>query len=213
MSKDPVPQRSIVALSLAMTLVLATVGVARAEDDFTLYELLDPASNQFAITYDTTVSGGGLNGYFFNPIRVGSEASDERVVNRGTGKELHFEQVDGVRAKGVGMSDRVADDAPFIMVHLPTVAENAEIRLRIYKTYKDAASYYTEGDRIVFARTLGIKANVVVLPAGYELTETSVPVIVSTLDDGRVKVSMLNDRNDLLDVRLVGRRVAEEGRP
>jgi len=199
---------SLLGLIIALMLLTSVRG-ARAEDDFTIYELLDPASNQFAITYDTTVVGGGLGGYFFNPIRVGSVASDERVVNRGTGEEMPFEEVDGVRAKEMGMPDRVADDAPFIMVRLPAVAEGSEIRLRIYKTYTDAASYYAEGDRIVFARTLGIKANVVVMPPGYELIESSVPVIVSTLEDGRAKVSMLNDRNDALDVRLVGRRIPD----
>jgi hypothetical protein len=199
-------QRSALGLSLVAAMLLATVDVARAEDDFTLYELLDPGSNQFAISYDTTVTNGGLGGYFFNPIRTGSVATDERVVNRGTGQEMPFEEVDGVRAKQMGMSDRVSDDAHFVMVKLPEVADAAEVRLRIYKTYKDAASYYAEGDRIVFARTLGIKANVVVLPTGYELIESSVPVLTSTLADGRAKVSMLNDRNDVLDVRLVARR-------
>lgn len=194
--------RTTLRLSLAMAMVFAAVGVGSAEDDFTLYELLDPASNSFAITYDTTAVGGG---YFFNGIRAGAEATDERVVNRGTGEELPFEVIDGVRGKTLGMPERVADDAHFIMVPLPTVGEGAEVRLRIYKTYEDAASYYGEGDRIVFERTLGIKANVVVLPYGYELIKTSVPVIVSTGDDGRVKVSMLNDRDDVLDVRLVGR--------
>ncbi len=203
-------QRSRMCLSFILAIVaiaLTPVGAARAEDDFTRYELLDPATNSFAITYDTTAVGGGLNGYFFNGIRAGSRATDERVVNRGTGEAMPFEVIDGVRAKTLGMSERVADDAHFIMVPLPAVGEGAEVRLRIYKTYEDAASYYAEGDRIVFARTLGIKANVVVLPPGYELVECSVPVITSVLADGRVKVSMLNDRNDVLDVRLVGRRL------
>jgi len=199
---------SLLGLIIALMLLTSVRG-ARAEDDFTLYELLDPASNQFAITYDTTATGGGLGGNYFNGIRAGSEATDERVVNRGTGAELPFEIIDGVRGKQLGMPDRVPDDAHFIMVPLPNVGEGAEVRLRIFKTYKDAASYYAEGDRIVFARTLGIKANVVVLPPGYELIESSVPVIVSTLEDGRAKVSMLNDRNDVLDVRLVGRRIPD----
>ena len=83
---------------------------------------------------DTTATEGGRNGYYFNPVREGSEASDERVVNRGTGAEMHFEVVDGVRAKAVGMPARVSDDAHFIMVRLPDVGAEAEVRLRIYKT-------------------------------------------------------------------------------
>ncbi len=195
-------------LGLALLLTLTAASTAHAVDDFTLYELLEPSTHQFAITYDTTAVGGGIGGYYFNGIRTGSEATDESVVNRGTGKELPFEVVDGVRAKAAGMSSRVSDDAHFIMVPLPEGTEKAEVRLRIYKTYADPASYYAEGDRIVFDRSLGIKANAVVLPAGYELIESSVPVIVSTLDDGRVKVSMLNDRSDALGVRLVGRALA-----
>jgi len=50
---------SLLGLIIALMLLTSVRG-ARAEDDFTIYELLDPASNQFAITYDTTVVGGGL---------------------------------------------------------------------------------------------------------------------------------------------------------
>ena len=39
----------------------------------------------------------------------------------------------------------------------------------ILKTYKDEKSYYRDGDAIVFSRSLGIKRNSVVLPAGYEV--------------------------------------------
>jgi hypothetical protein len=194
-----------------LTGMVAAPGALRADDDFTRYELLAPDSHQFAITYDTTVvAGGPLGNYFFNPIREGAEATDESVADRGTGAALAFEVVTGVEAKQAGMSSRVPDEAHFIRVTLPAKADGAETRLRIYKTYKDAESYYAEGDRIVFARTLGIKANVVILPVGYELIESSVPVIVTT-EEGRVKVSMLNDRDDVLDVRLVGRRLPGGG--
>ena len=46
----------------------------------------------------------------------------------------------------------------------------AETRIRIYKTYTDAPSYYEKDDGFIFDRPLGIKRNVVVLPKGYELT-------------------------------------------
>jgi hypothetical protein len=59
----------------------------------------------------------------------------------------------------------------------------------------------------MFERPLGIRRNVVVLPAGYELTACSVPAIVSTQPDGRVRVSMLNDRHDQLPVKIAARRL------
>jgi len=47
----------------------------------------------------------------------------------------------------------------------------------------------------------------VVLPAGYELIGSSVPSIVSTQPDGRVRISMLNDRDDQLPVKITGRKL------
>ncbi len=71
------------------------------------------------------------------------------------------------------------------------VPAGGEVRLRIFKTYEDPASYTFEGDTIVFDRGLGIRANAVVLPPGYELVGSATPGMVSTLSDGRVKVSFV----------------------
>src|SRR5256886_1803834 len=65
-------------------------------------------------------------------------------------------------------------------------------RLLIVKTYKDAKSYYREGDAIVFNRPLGIKRNSVVLPAGYELVGCNVPSQVLPEADGRIAISFMN---------------------
>jgi hypothetical protein len=54
---------------------------------------------------------------------------------------------------------------------------------------------------------LGIKRNVVILPAGWELVENASPAIVSTGQDGRVHLSFLNDRDDQLPVKITGRRL------
>ena len=84
-------------------------------------------------------------------------------------------------------------------------------RIRILKTYLDPASYRAEGDRVVFERSLSIKRNEVVLPAGFELVGCSVPALVSIEGDGRVVASFVNDRDDALAVRIEGRRLG--GRP
>ncbi|MFQ5742724.1 MAG: hypothetical protein ACE5HV_03950 [Acidobacteriota bacterium] len=193
---------------VGLVAVLLTATICRGEDDFTLYELLAPDSHKFAITYDVTTPRAGAR-FYLNPIRRGSVATDERVVDRRTGKELRFETISGKQAKIEGLrSQRTADDARFVKVHLARpVPEGGEARMRIYKTYEDPASYWSEGERIVFKRNLGIKANVVVLPPGYELVGCSVPAIVSTLDDGRLKASFLNDRDDQLQVQIIGRRL------
>src|SRR5262245_29345316 len=102
-----------------IALLMALAIPAMASDEFTLYELLPPATHQFAITYDVTQTHEGAQ-YFFNPIRPGSTASKERVIERSTGKDLEFETVSGKDAKASGLvSAKAADDAQFLKVHLP----------------------------------------------------------------------------------------------
>jgi len=181
---------------------------AMAADEFTLYELLAPDTHQFAITYDVTQAREGAE-LFFNPIRPGSIASKERVIARATGKDLQFEVVSGKEAKSSGLvSEKTADDAQFIRVHLPgPVPKGGQTRIRIIKTYTDAASYGIKEGQLVFERPLGIKRNVVVLPKGWEVVGCASPGIISTDADGRVRVSFLNDRDDQLPVKIVGRRL------
>lgn len=181
---------------------------AAAADEFTLYELLAPETHQFAITYDVTETREGAQ-FFLNPIRPGSTASKERVIERSTGKELQFETVSGKDAKASGLAPaKTTDDAQFLKVHLPgPVPKGGETRIRIFKTYADAPSYYVKDGQLVFERPLGIKRNVVVLPAGWELVESASPAIVSTGADGRTRVSFLNDRDDQLPVKIVARRL------
>jgi len=190
-------------------LVLAiAAGACRAADELTVYELLAPPTHSFDIIYDVTATREGAP-YFFNPIRQGSVATKERVIDRATGKPLEFATVDGKTAKASGfVSARTADDAEFLRVTLAKpVPKGAETRIRIYKTYTDAPSYSEKDGGFVFDRPLGIKRNVVVLPKGYELVGSASPGIVTTDADGRVRISFVNDRDDQLPVRIVGRKL------
>ena len=187
---------------------LLLVVSAGASDEFTLYELLPPETHQFAITYDVTNTREGAQ-FFFNPIRPGSVASKERIIERSSGKELKFEVVSGKQAKETGLvPPETKDDAQFIKVSLPApVPKGGETRIRIYKTYTDPASYYVKDGQLVFDRPLGIKRNTVLLPVGWEVVGSASPAIVSTDADGRIRVSFLNDRDDQLPVKIVARRL------
>ena len=188
-------------------LPLLAASLVRAENDFTVYELLAPDTHKFAIIYDVATSVEGAK-FYLNPIRRGSKASDERVLDLATNKPLKFATVDAKAARESGLRGTVPDDSLFLKVYLAApVAKNGQARIRIYKTYEDAPSFYAQGDRIIFDRPLGIKRNVVVLPAGYELIESTVPSIVSIQPDGRVRISMLNDRDDQLPVKITGRKL------
>jgi len=197
----------LVATGFIAALVLSAP--VHAQTSYTLYELLEPGSAKFAITYDVTTARAGAE-YYLNPVRAGSIATDESVIDLATGKDLVFEVITGKQAKEQGLGGpRTPDDNHYIKVHLARpVPEGGEARLRIIKTYEDPESYWVDGDTVIFDRGLGIRANAVVLPPGYELIGSRTPGSTSTLPDGRVKVGFLNDRNDQLAVRVVGRRTA-----
>ncbi|HEY0369527.1 MAG TPA: hypothetical protein VGC85_08020, partial [Chthoniobacterales bacterium] len=185
---------------LSIILVVALSASLRAEpapsqteqDEYTLYELLEPESGSFKITYEVTATTPGATA-FFNPIRKGSIATDEAVFDMMTGQPLKFAQVSGADAKQNGLPD--ADvESDYIRVDLarPVPRDGGQARIRIIKTYKDAKSYHRDGDAIVFDRPLGIRRNAVVLPGGYRLAECNVPSQVLAEPDGRTRISFMH---------------------
>jgi hypothetical protein len=145
-------------------------------DDYTRYELLDPASASFRILYEVSATTPGAR-YFWNVIRKGSAASNESVSDPANGKPLKFAEVSGAEAKANGFADAELDTR-YLQIELPRpVPKEGEIRLLIDKTYKDAKSYFVEEKTgfIVFSRSLGIKRNSVVLPEGYEVVSCNYP--------------------------------------
>lgn len=181
-----------ILLAITALLVPALAGAQnRSEDEYTRYELLDPASSSFKIIYDVTAVTPGAK-FYFNPIRKGSVASDESVIDLASGAPLKFEQVSGAAAREAGLAN--ADlEGEYIKVTLARpVPDGGEQRIRIIKTYKDPKSYYKNGDAIVFDRPLGIKRNAVVLPPKYELIACNIPSQILEEPDGRVGISFMN---------------------
>jgi hypothetical protein len=161
------------------------------EDDYTRYELLGPDTAQFRILYEVTATTAGAP-FFFNAIRKGSIATDERVTDLMTGQPLKWEVVSGAQARTEGHP--TADlETEWLKVHLARpVPKGGEGRVLIDKTYKDPKSYYRDGDTIVFDRSLGIRRNAIVLPAGYRLISCNVPSQVMSTPDGRVMITFMN---------------------
>lgn len=161
-------------------------------DEYTRYELLAPETGSFKIYYEVTATTAGAR-FFYNPIRKGSTASDESVYDAMLGKPLHFEVVSGSEAR----KDPLMPDADlatdYIKVTLARpVPQSGQGRIVILKTYKDPKTYHLDGKVLVFDRPLGIKRNKVVLPAGYEVVELTVPSQILTENDGRTAVSFLH---------------------
>jgi len=176
-------------------------------DEYTRYELLGPGTGRFRILYEVTATTPGAT-VFFNPIRKGSVATDERVRDRLSGKLLDFSIVGGREAKAGGLADADPEER-YIAVQLPrpVPADGGEVRLLIEKTYQDAKSYLVEAEQVVFTRSLGIRRNAVVLPAGYELVSCNVPAQVMAEADGRIAVSFVNTFPGPAAVVIRGRRL------
>jgi len=161
-------------------------------DEYTRYELLAPETASFKIYYEVTATTPGAKVYF-NPIRKGSTASDEAVFDAMTGEALHFEVVSGEEARKDPLMAAADASGSYIKVQLARpVPPEGQGRILIVKTYRDAKSYYREGDAIVFNRGLSIKRNSVVLPKGFELVACNVPSQVLSEPDGRIAITFMN---------------------
>src|SRR6059058_962973 len=210
-------RRTFYATSL-LFVILTVTGAARAQfisgDTYTRYELLAPETHQFKIYYEVTETRAGAR-YHFNQIREGSEASDESVIDLATGKALKFEVVSGAQAKTDSPSENFPPAAHYIKVYLAhAIPAGGEYRIAIIKTYKDDKSYYTEGDRIVFKRPLGIPRDSIVLPAGYEIISCSVAAQVLMEADGRLKLAFVNPGSGgQLEVTIKAKRLLVPKKP
>jgi hypothetical protein len=161
-------------------------------DEYTRYELQAPESASFRIRYEVTVTTEGAK-YYYNPIRKGSVATDEAVYDAMTGEPLQFEIVTGQEARKDPLMADADAETNYIKVHLARpVPKDGQGRIIILKTYKDAKSYYKDGEAVVFRRSLSIKRNTVVLPPGYEVIGCNVPSQVLPEEDGRTAVSFIN---------------------
>ncbi len=187
---------------------LALAGSAFGASDLAVYQLLAPSTHSFELVFETSVTQVGA-AYFFNPIRPGSAVSKESAIDLATGKPLELKTVKGSEAKAAKAAPAdTPDNAQFLWVKLlRPVPQGAETRIRILRTYVDAASYQTKPSGFVFERPLGVTRNVIVLPAGYELIGSRSPGIVTTDAEGRVHISFFNDRDDSLATRIEGRRL------
>lgn len=176
------------------------------QDREIVYLLQQPETHAFDLYHDYTERRPGTSTYL-NVVRAGSTVSNPRARNLDTGEELEFEVLTGGEITAAGLDVRnVTPRTEVVVFRFPPVEPGESIRLRMFETYTDSARYTVVGDELVWDRSFGRPANAVVLPAGWSLTNSSIPATVSTLPDGRVRLDFINPRPDDIAVLVTARR-------
>lgn len=151
-----------------------------SQDAYTQYEILEPGSEAFAITYLLESARAGAT-EITNATRAGSMGTNISVFDPRTGLPVKF-------TYDLGANGQYA-----IRATLPfAVPEGGIGRVLIYKTYKDARTYQVSGDTLTWVRSLSGYRLGVVLPKGYALQSANVAAHLSTLPDGRLKLAFAN---------------------
>jgi hypothetical protein len=177
------------------------------QDREIVYFLQQPDTHAFALYHDYTERRPGVGAYY-NVVRAGSRASNPAARLLDTGEALKVETLKGseLLAAKADVGEPIAPDTEVVVIRFPEVQKGQSARLRISETYTDAGRYSMDGDEFVWDRSLGRPRNAVVLPAGWYVTASSIPAVVTTTDDGRVRLDYDNPRTDEIAVLLKGRR-------
>ena len=202
--------RVLVFLLLAATALSAqTESFHRAEQDREItYWLLDPATHQFRISHDFTVTRVGQKSVH-SFVRKGSVvAPDAKMTDLDTGKQLKTYTVSGKDVNALGYYLHPSDpDSVVVQGDLEhPIVEGQSARIRVEETYTDPVGYIVKDGELIWTRTLGRPLSFVTLPAGWMLISVNIPAVISLDSEGRVLLRFTNTRNDELAVVIKARK-------
>ena len=187
----------------------------RAEQDREIsYWLLDPASHQFRISHDFTVTRVGQK-YVHSFVRKGSTVSpDAKMFDLDSGRQLKTYTVPGKEVNALGYyPDPVDPDSVAVQGDLDhPIAQGQSTRVRVEETYTDPVGYVVKDGELTWTRTLGRPLNFVTLPEGWMLTSVNIPAVISLDDQGRIRLRFTNTRNGDIAVVLKARKRAATGK-
>ncbi len=171
-----------------------------------VYFLQPPETHAFDLYHDYTESRAGTSTYL-NVVRAGSTVSKPAARNLDTGEDLKWEILKGEAITKASLDVRdVTPQTEVVVFRFAAVKAGESVRLRMFETYTDTARYKLAGDELVWDRGFGRPANAVVLPAGWSLTNSSIPATISETTDGRVRLDFINPRPDEIAVLITARR-------
>ena len=177
------------------------------QDREIVYFLQPPETHAFDLYHDYTESRAGVDNYL-NIVRGGSKVSNPSAVLLDTGEKLRVETLKGaaITAAKIDIGEAVTEQSEVVIIRFAPVKQGQSVRLRITETYTDPGRYGIVGEELVWDRAFGRPANAMVLPAGWYLTNCSIPATVSLQPDGRVRLDFVNPRNDNVEVLITARR-------
>lgn len=181
----------------------------RAEQDREIrYWLLDPSTHQFHISHDFTVTRTG-QASVHSFVRKGSQvAPDSKITLLDTGEPLRTHIVSGRDVNALGYYTQKYDaDTVVVQGDLPGPLQKGQsARVRVEETYTDPVGYKTDGNELVWTRTLGRALNYVTLPEGWMLSSVNTPAVVTLDAQGRVTLRFTNTHPGDLAVTIRARR-------
>ena len=190
-------------LSLAGAMLAQDGSFHRAEQDREIsYWLLEPATHQFLISHDFTVTRVGQKSVH-SFVRKGSVVSpDAKMTDLDTGKQLKTLTVTGKEVNALGYYPQTVEpDSVAVQGNLEhAVGEGQSTRVRVQETYTDPVGYVLKDGELTWTRTLGRPLNFVTLPAGWMLTSVNTPAVITLDEEGRIKLRFTNTRNGDLSI-------------
>nr|MDQ2861149.1 hypothetical protein [Pseudomonadota bacterium] len=173
-----------------------------------VYELGQPETHAFSLYHDYTETRAGMDRYV-NVVREGSTVRGPGGRDLDTGERLAPELLKGAAITRAGVSEPdlvVTPTTEVVVFHYGAVPRGGSKRLRMNETYVDAERYKVVDGELVWRRALGRAHNAIVLPAGWALSASTMPAVVTTQADGRVRLDFTNPRPDEIDTLIVAHR-------
>jgi hypothetical protein len=177
------------------------------QDRDIVYFLQQPETHAFDLYHDYTESREGVDKYI-NIVRPGSRSSNPSAYILDTGQKLKVETLQGeaITARKIDIGEAVKPETEIVVIWFDPVKKGESLRLRIAETYTDPARYKVENGELVWDREFGRPRNAVLLPAGWYLTNSSIPATVSQSADGRTRLDFWNPRPDQIAVLITARK-------
>jgi len=173
-----------------------------------VYDLQQPETHAFSLYHDYTETRAGSD-HYVNVVREGSTVRDPGGRDLDTGERLTPEVLKGEAITRAGVSEpdlTVTPRTEVVVFHYPTVPPGGSKRLRMSETYVDPERYRVVDGELVWHRSFGRAHDVIILPAGWALSASTIPATVSTDTDGRVRLAFTNGRPDEIDTVVVAHR-------